>query len=1021
MSRSSFSRFDLKKYIVIISLFLVALVVSMPLTSAASIASVATISNTDVYNYAKPSDSILRVINVSAPGATPADIVPRLFIGNIAIQSCEATEELDILRCTLARTLTAADTGIKQYEAVLYTDSTKSAIEDRRTGTFVIDSVPPSVVVGTIRQNGPNLTIPITVTDTALSAVNGNRCSGVRKVEVFYNGTSTNIASNLSMPVSCSFSQTFEVEAPALPSGIKQICAKATDRVGLSAQHCNVVTIDKTPPTLVANSLVVRTDSIPKVVSVPAGSGLNAFVEARFSNDYVPSSVVFKVNGEEVERASCSGVQCRSQQITLSESASLSLSVSFADAQGNVGTASATQSIQVDDAGPVIKSFSTGKTLGTKPLIGSRGTVDVLFTESGSGLFRKQAVLSIDGSTFGNPICVASSSTEWKCSWNVTLSGADGERTISVTGSDDVGNSIRGDAATIVFDGTAPRYVLPVSVSAISTVPLSTPISASKMVLNISINDSSAVTYAADFKDFDTGVVSGTCSALNCIITSGNIGSGPYNFPVTVNLTDAAGNTVSVVTQRIQTLKTVVDTNTSYFNHQVKLTPAGIEGTTSKYLNQRAYAIVTIVPKTGAKVLSATLDSCYGIGASATSARVAGDTKFLQNFSQQRSVNSSVVVLDFTTKAAELTQPNIVFLCNINVAGQVENTYVSKEVETILVNFSVYNLSMGSVGDSYKQELDAALADAKNMKYLDKFRKLYDLARKICTLYSAIMSIMQIWTLMTALMDSTGEKLTAAVYTAPAGIAMKLSALKLCLAADKSSDAVKIPLKGVFKGFCQFINCQWSLTGAIYGSLANGESFGAAGQNSVQNRVGNAVTGIAGARPNSLLAGNGTGSIIGFDKINTDDSLVWSTLNLCIPGILKNLDKQRQIKCRYAKCVRDDVPNGIPLTACKEAKAYAECQYLYGQFFSSIPVLSVYNYFINQFKSLVSDPLAIAGFALTLGLCIGPCVAGYSPAKFGCAALRLTQEVFGMVANIMAIRDVFDDDQMMNVNYCEGL
>jgi hypothetical protein len=223
--------------------------------------------------------------------------------------------------------------------------------------------------------------------------------------------------------------------------------------------------------------------------------------------------------------------------------------------------------------------------------------------------------------------------------------------------------------------------------------------------------------------------------------------------------------------------------------------------------------------------------------------------------------------------------------------------------------------------------------------------------------------------------------------------------------------------------FCQFVNCEWSLMGAIVGKIGGDAFFGDA--KGVKKADGTIPTEDTGGYKSSIsrISGSlGEQKWFGLAELegNTQNNLYLSILDLCIPGVLQSLNQQRQIECRYAKCLRDDVPKGIPISACKSARSYSTCVYNTGNIMGAMPILSLYNAIINRIKAIVSNPFAIAGFALGW-VCAATCETPPSAVQNACFVANGVIRIQAMVANVVSIKDMFKNNQQSNVDYCEGL
>jgi len=149
----------------------------------------------------------------------------------------------------------------------------------------------------------------------------------------------------------------------------------------------------------------------------------------------------------------------------------------------------------------------------------------------------------------------------------------------------------------------------------------------------------------------------------------------------------------------------------------------------------------------------------------------------------------------------------------------------------------------------------------------------------------------------------------------------------------------------------------------------------------VNKFVSKALQPVGGGTVGGPFAGEGDGGIAseegvknsystqgvkGTPSVNVKESIVWSALTFCIPGIIYNLDKYAQINCRYATCLAKEVKNGIPASVCAGQKAYDSCNFVWNQVFNAIPWLNVYNYWVNTLQEILVNP--VAAIALALGI-----------------------------------------------------
>ncbi|MBI4983110.1 winged helix-turn-helix domain-containing protein, partial [Candidatus Woesearchaeota archaeon] len=105
------------------------------------------------------------------------------------------------------------------------------------------------------------------------------------------------------------------------------------------------------------------------------------------------------------------------------------------------------------------------------------------------------------------------------------------------------------------------------------------------------------------------------------------------------------------------------------------------------------------------------------------------------------------------------------------------------------------------------------------------------------------------------------------------------------------------------------------------------------------------------------------------------DNLYLSIAGLCVPGIIQNLDKYRQIKCRKISCLQHDVKAGLAtVSQCSELEGLLVCKYFVGELWYILPFSQFWDKVIGALREALKDPIAIAHTATILG-CGIPCSA----------------------------------------------
>ena len=138
----------------------------------------------------------------------------------------------------------------------------------------------------------------------------------------------------------------------------------------------------------------------------------------------------------------------------------------------------------------------------------------------------------------------------------------------------------------------------------------------------------------------------------------------------------------------------------------------------------------------------------------------------------------------------------------------------------------------------------------------------------------------------------------------------------------------------------------------------------------------------------------------------------------CIPGILSNLNKYRQIQCQYINCLQDSINTGLPADACEKVKSYETCKYFVGEIFQVVPFTAMYQWFMDMLKSAVSDPFQVIGIGLSLA-CRNACKTKPSSVH----AICYWSKVLAMIGEVLNdINTIIDKDAWkLSGDYCSQL
>ncbi|MBI1968520.1 hypothetical protein HYS49_01280 [Candidatus Woesearchaeota archaeon] len=143
------------------------------------------------------------------------------------------------------------------------------------------------------------------------------------------------------------------------------------------------------------------------------------------------------------------------------------------------------------------------------------------------------------------------------------------------------------------------------------------------------------------------------------------------------------------------------------------------------------------------------------------------------------------------------------------------------------------------------------------------------------------------------------------------------------------------------------------------------------------------------------------------------DNLITSTVGLCIPGMIQNLEKIGQIQCRYVYCLETEVAQGVPLDVCVDLKDNLQCKYVWGEVFNFLPFFSAADIFVSRIKTAVQDPIGTL-VSVIFSSCRDACPASTAASGI-CSGVNIVGEVTGQVLDIFNTLDRHED---LEADFC---
>lgn|GEM_PF-4489546 len=232
-----------------------------------------------------------------------------------------------------------------------------------------------------------------------------------------------------------------------------------------------------------------------------------------------------------------------------------------------------------------------------------------------------------------------------------------------------------------------------------------------------------------------------------------------------------------------------------------------------------------------------------------------------------------------------------------------------------------------------------------------------------CNLYEGFGGI--VWTVWFGTKNPGGLKRcgTANFYAAPE-LPAPITTIDKALAYDK-----KFNLRYI----CGWATCEYAFAdlsnitgGNLLNNLLSGVKIGEAGEVSTGTAAAGAAQPTAAATPAASAKEDTNNAnyimrrylnIYPDDALNPRNSLLLSAASLCLPGVFYNLDKYRQINCKYILCLENVTTAGGDLSVCDESKSQAWCLTIWGEVFEVLGPARVLGVISQQIRNLFANAI----------------------------------------------------------------
>jgi len=1020
----------MKKGILLMSIFMTFLIVTLPYSFAQHyVTAVSVQGSNNIPNYLKAEDTMHVSAQVNHPTATAAEVHSLLRIGNhTPFTSCSGQGSIT---CLFSGPFDSEGTNVFPLNVNLYDvhsiqNPTPTNWQDQKTTTFYVDDTAPLLQDIVVQQEGSKVRVTGTVIDEAYPE-SGNVCVGLQSLTASLSLGSGNAAHTASL-TGCSQEIDFTMDLPSSSATVAQIQIEVKDKFSNTNNQGYSLTVDTMPPSI--SNLRVSSVGVDNVQFV-GPQGMDVFI-AFTAKDNVGVVDQFAKVGNTTYPATCMITDQTSSETTYhcetvqfhAVGGPMQLFASVSDAAGHVATSTVNVNLAEDNTAPVFSHVGGGFEYDGKTYVGPGADVYVYFTDPQSGMSNGDVVLKRSGGADIPTTGCSLSSNLWRCVFPVAASHGAEISFTGAQGTDAVGNQFSSTFShSVKRDSQAPELVASYLYSEVNGIFVENLVPVNGMLQGeITVQDMLPVSGDVDVSNLNGphGTVPLTCEDGVCVF-SALAGSSPKQTTIAVRTIDAVGN------EKIYPLQVTV----------VGLTPAGeinpvvVETAVQPEVLDRSVGL--LVNQVALVDLAFSFVDGFPVGISfmECSGLDSGDNDYRFISSVEDIAATDVAVkrkLRLTLRADDLNIDEINLLCHYRVAYLYGGELVNDHVESVPVTLKLGG-TVGGLPDNY----DKLLKDAKDaansgiVATIAKLEKFVSMAMKICnawfmikTLLSSIQSIMNLLSITTANMYMTGP------YGVPAAKTLGEAGLKACQSKETLQQATDGPsllsvdgpsfggLGGIVTKFCNFVTCRFSVSSWLLGKTDFGGEWFADGGFGNSTAHANILSPL----PDHFIDTDKFGSQssnftenfydmwnMGIDystQTQAQESLIMSTLNLCLPGIIARLNDYREIQCRYAVCLRDDVPQGVPISVCNAEKEYATCKYVTGEMFHLMNILIPFDMWMNQIKALLADPASMIG-ALWGGVCQLWCNGYMTPEAGTVHVVCSTQKVVADLGRIVGI------------------
>jgi hypothetical protein len=316
---------------------------------------------------------------------------------------------------------------------------------------------------------------------------------------------------------------------------------------------------------------------------------------------------------------------------------------------------------------------------------------------------------------------------------------------------------------------------------------------------------------------------------------------------------------------------------------------------------------------------------------------------------ERRLPNNSTVPFEGFDVNCTMTITSIVKIGN-------ERSLTLPEEVNVSFHVPVYNNNLGNNIGNIKDQIDAMEAINNKFYFLTILRQIFEVLQQICDLVTVLI---QVDAAVAAVKDIFGGLCATERVAGGGAVSCSVSG---SMADVLEGDFVFIPefVKEVYSFCGLFISCR--------PTVGNDCTTGNTGTwCEVQTTWRDVTTWLSKylneGMSDAFLTWGGAPAF-STSSFNPKLSIFSSVYTLCLPGIILNLEKFRQIHCQKILCYKVDVAAGRPIWRCDQEYDFLVCTHLTGQAFAALPLFQFWNAVGGMIEGIFRNPWGLIGFGV---------------------------------------------------------